>query len=178
MGELTELFFVFAKIGICTFGGGYAMLPMLTRELVERKKWVTQDDLADYFAIGQCTPGVIAVNTATFVGYKQKRYAGGVVATLGVIFPTTVLIAVVSTILTNFVDIPQVISAFTGIRAVVCGLILSATWKMAKGSIVDVFSGAIFAAGVVANMLFGVSPVMMVLATGIAGVVRTGVAAK
>ena len=178
MGEFAELFFVFAKIGVCTFGGGYAMLPMLTRELVERKRWVTQDDLADYFAIGQCTPGVIAVNTATFVGYKQKRYMGGLAATLGVIFPTVALIAAVSTVLTNFVDIPQVVSAFTGIRAVVCGLILSATWKLAKGSVVDLLSGALFAAGVAANMLFGMSPALMVLAAGIAGLIRTGVAAK
>lgn len=85
--ELITLFLTFARIGGLTFGGGYAMLPMLQREIVERYHWATEEELADYYAIGQCTPGVIAVNTATFIGYRRRGVAGGVIATLGVAFP-------------------------------------------------------------------------------------------
>ena len=88
MKELWSLFLTFAKVGVMTFGGGYAMLPILQREVVENKGWATDEELTDYFAIGQCTPGVIAVNTATFIGQKRAGIAGGIVATLGVVFPS------------------------------------------------------------------------------------------
>ena len=91
MKELWELFITFAKVGVMTFGGGYAMLPILQREVVENKKWASEEELVDYFAIGQCTPGVIAVNTATFVGQKRRGVAGGILATLGVVFPSLVI---------------------------------------------------------------------------------------
>lgn len=87
MNRCLDLFLTFAKIGVCTFGGGYAMLPILQREVVEKRDWATEDQLADYYAVGQCTPGIIAVNTATFVGYTQAGWLGGTVATLGVVFP-------------------------------------------------------------------------------------------
>ena len=93
MKELLVLFLTFAKVGVMTFGGGYAMLPILQREVVENKGWATDEELTDYFAIGQCTPGVIAVNTATFIGQKQRGIAGGIVATLGVVFPSLVIIS-------------------------------------------------------------------------------------
>ena len=89
--KLLDLFLTFARIGGLTFGGGYAMLPMLQKEVVENRGWATEEELADYFAIGQCTPGVIAVNTATFVGYREAGILGGVMATLGVIFPSLVI---------------------------------------------------------------------------------------
>ena len=93
MKKLVTLFLTFAKVGVMTFGGGYAMLPILQREVVEKKGWVTEEELADYFAIGQCTPGVIAVNTATFVGQKLAGVAGGIVATLGMVFPPLIIIS-------------------------------------------------------------------------------------
>ena len=96
MKLLWDLYFTFAKIGACTFGGGYAMLPILQREVVEKKHWATDADLTDYYAIGQCTPGVIAVNTATFIGYRYKGLAGGILATLGVISPSIIIISVIS----------------------------------------------------------------------------------
>ena len=96
MKELLVLFLTFAKVGVMTFGGGYAMLPILQREVVENKGWATDEELTDYFAIGQCTPGVIAVNTATFIGYRYKGLAGGILATLGVISPSIIIISVIS----------------------------------------------------------------------------------
>ena len=91
--EMLSLCLTFAKVGVMTFGGGYAMLPILQREVVENKGWATDEELTDYFAIGQCTPGVIAVNTATFIGQKRRGIIGGIVATLGVVFPSLIIIA-------------------------------------------------------------------------------------
>jgi len=95
MRQLWELFVSFFKIGLFTFGGGYAMLPMLQREIVDHHKWVTEEDVLDYYAIGQCTPGVIAVNTATFVGTKLRGWIGGLVATAAVVTPSVIIISVI-----------------------------------------------------------------------------------
>lgn len=105
MKDYLELFLTFAKIGVTTFGGGYAMLPILQREVVEDKKWVSNEEIVDYFAIGQCTPGIIAVNVATFVGKKRKGIAGGILATLGVVFPSLIIITVIAAVISNFMDI-------------------------------------------------------------------------
>ena len=112
-----DLFLTFAKVGVCTFGGGYAMLPILQREVVEKKGWATEEELTDYFAIGQCTPGVIAVNTATFIGQKYRGNLGGTIATLGVVFPSLVIITIIAAFLTNFAEIPVVQHALAGINA-------------------------------------------------------------
>ena len=96
MNLYCDLFWTFSKIGVCTFGGGYAMLPILQREVVEKKGWATEEELTDYFAIGQCTPGIIAVNTATFVGHKYRGVSGGVVATLGLVFPSLIIITLIA----------------------------------------------------------------------------------
>ena len=181
-----DLFLTFARVGVCTFGGGYAMLPILQRELVEKKGWVTQEELADYFAIGQCTPGVIAVNTATFVGQKRGGVSGGVTATLGVVFPAVVIILAIAAFLQNFAQLPVVIHAFAGVRACVCALILSSVLKLRKGSVVDratlVIFLVIFPLAVVGNFvtfdgtrLWGaalnllLSPVVLVVAAGVTG---------
>ena len=111
-----KLFLLFAKIGVMTFGGGYAMLPILQRELVDTRHWATEEELADYFAIGQCTPGIIAVNTATFIGHKRKGIPGGIVATLGVVFPSLIIITILAGLITTFADLPFVQNAFAGIR--------------------------------------------------------------
>ena len=120
--RLIDLFLAFARVGMLTFGGGVAMLPMLERECVQRFGWVNNDELTDYFAIGQCTPGIIAVNTATFVGSKQRGALGAAVATLGVISPSIVIILIIAAVLNGFADNPYVIHAFAGIRAAVCAL--------------------------------------------------------
>ena len=107
MNIYLDLFWTFAKIGAFTFGGGAAMLPILQQEIVDKKGWCSEEELTDYYAIGQCTPGIIAVNTATFVGVKQKGNLGGVVATLGVVFPSVVIITIIAAFLRNFAGILQ-----------------------------------------------------------------------
>ncbi len=130
-----ELFWSFFQIGALTFGGGYAMLPMIQKEIVEKHHWATDDEIIDYFAIGQLTPGVIAVNTATFVGYKTKGILGGIFATLGVVTPSVIIITVIAAFLKNFMDYEIVQHAFGGIRVAVCVLISIAIMKLAKKNI-------------------------------------------
>ena len=181
-----ELFWTFAKIGVCTFGGGYAMLPILQRELVEKRNWTTEAEMSDYFAIGQCTPGIIAVNTATFVGHKLKGPVGGVVATLGLVFPCLVIIMLIAAFLQNFAELPVVIHAFNGVRACVCALILSSVLKLRKSTVVDVPTVIIFVVVAVlavagnfvtfpagtalaAVMGFVTSPIVLVVLAGVTG---------
>lgn len=130
-----ELFWAFFQIGALTFGGGYAMLPMIQKEIVEKHHWATDDEIIDYFAIGQLTPGIIAVNTATFVGYKTKGILGGIFATLGVVTPSIVIITIIAAFLKNFMDYEIVQHAFGGIRVAVCVLISIAIMKLAKKNI-------------------------------------------
>ena len=132
MKLLWQLFFSFFKVGLFTFGGGYAMIPLLQAELVEKRKWISESDLMDYFSIGQCTPGIIAVNVATFCGYKMKAKTGAVIATFGIIFPSMILIILIASVLHNFLDNPYVVHAFAGVRIVVAALIaetLISFWK-------------------------------------------------
>lgn len=178
MHELWALFSTFFRIGACTFGGGYAMLPMLTRELVDKRAWVTQEDLADYFAIGQCTPGIIAVNTATFVGYQRKKYAGGVVATLGLVAPSCIIIAAIAAVLSEFTSIAAVASAFSGIRAAVCGLIFASAWKLFRAAVVDAFTLALFLVGLVLSLACSLSPVLIILLAGLCGAARIALGGK
>ena len=105
MNKLLDLFLTFARIGGLTFGGGYAMLPMLQKEVVEKRGWASEEELMDYYAIGQCTPGIIAVNTATFVGQKTAGIAGGIIATLGVVFPSLIIITIIAAFIQNFSDL-------------------------------------------------------------------------
>ena len=170
MKELWTLFVSFAQIGGLTFGGGYAMLPMLQREVVEQHGWATEEELTDYFAIGQCTPGVIAVNTATFVGYKTRGIGGGICATLGVITPSLVIITLIAAFLQNFSDHPIVQDAFAGIQVCVCVLILRAVEKLWKKSVVDRPALVICLLVFFGSVLLDLSPVVFVLAAGVAGV--------
>ena len=178
--KLLSLFLSFAKVGVMTFGGGYAMIPILEREIVENRKWASSEELMDYYAVGQCTPGVIAVNTATFIGYKVAGPTGGVAATLGVVFPSVVIICLIAGILTNFADIPAVKSAFTAIRVCVCVLIFNAVVKLWKGAVKDKAGLVLFLIVFVLSLFFDISPVVFVLFCALAGVVltRTGVRGK
>ena len=144
MKLLWELFLTFAKVGVMTFGGGMAMLPILQREVVENKGWATDEELVDYFAIGQCTPGIIAVNTATFVGQKQRGVVGGIAATLGIVFPSLLIITVLAGVINSFSHLDWVQHAFAGIRVCVCVLIFNAVLKLLKKSVVDKRTAAIF----------------------------------
>ncbi len=171
MKTLLELFLIFAKMGAVTFGGGYAMLPILQREIVDNKHWGTEEELMDYYALGQVTPGMIAVNVATFIGCKLKGFWGGVFATLGVITPSMIIITVIALCLSQFEENPYVAHAFAGIRACVCVLILDAVIKLGKKSVKDQRTLLIFLAILLISLFAPVSPVISVLAAGAAGFV-------
>lgn len=170
MKELWELFIVFAKIGVMTFGGGAAMLPILQREIVDHRGWATEDELMDYYAIGQCTPGIIAVNTATFVGGKRRGTLGGIVATAGMVFPSLIIITLIAGLITNFADLAVVQNAFAGIRACICVLIFNAVVKLVKKAVVDWKTAVIFAVVTVGSILTDLSPVWFVLAAAGCGI--------
>ena len=162
---LWTLFLTFAKVGVMTFGGGYAMLPILEREVVTNRKWTTSEQMLDYYAIGQCTPGVIAVNVATFIGYKERGIIGSVVATLGVIFPSLLIILSLASVLQLFQNNVYVQKAFNGIRIAVCALIASTIIKLAKKTIKSVVAAIITLAALCLELFLKVSPVIIVLST-------------
>ncbi|MCD8329823.1 MAG: chromate transporter [Lachnospiraceae bacterium] len=170
MNELWQLFITFAQIGAVTFGGGYAMLPILTREFVDKRHWVTDSELTDYFAIGQCTPGIIAVNVATFIGNKRKGLAGGIVATLGLVSIPIVIITFIAAFLRNFADYAIVKNAFAGIRVCVCVLIINAILRLWKKSILDGPTLVIFLAVFALSVFSSLSPILLVVAAAAAGI--------
>lgn len=171
MNEYLELFLTFAKMGVITFGGGMAMLPILQREVVEDRHWATEEELVDYYAIGQCTPGIIAVNTATFVGQKRKGALGGIVATLGMVFPSLVIISILAGLITNFSSVTWVQDAFAGIQVCVCVLIFNAVVKLLKKSVIDKRTSVIFLLVMIGSTLLNLSPVWFVLLAALAGIV-------
>ena len=171
MPILLDLFLTFAKVGVMTFGGGYAMLPILQREVVENKGWATEEELMDYFAIGQCTPGIIAVNTATFIGQKYKGTVGAIFTTIGVVFPSIVIISLLAGIIETFSHLVWVQNAFGGIRICVCVLIANAVVKLYKKAVVDKLTLAIFLIVALGGYFLDLSPVVFVIASAVAGIV-------
>lgn len=165
-------------MGVMTFGGGMAMLPILQREVVETKRWATEDEIVDYFAIGQCTPGIIAVNTATFVGQKRKGISGGIVATLGVVFPSLIIITILAGLINNFSDVAWVQNAFAGIQVCVCVLIFNAVLKLLKKSVVDKWTGAIFVLVLLGGVFLNVSPVWFILVAAVLGILLKNLEVK
>ena len=175
MKELIDLFIAFAKVGVMTFGGGYAMIPILEREIVDKRNWASSEELMDYYAVGQCTPGVIAVNTATCIGQKRKGIAGGIIATLGVVFPSLVIITLIAGILTIFAEIPQVEQAFAGIRVCVCVLIFNAVTKLWKKSVTDKATLALCLLVFILSVFLDISPAVFVILCAAAGILFTKV---
>ena len=172
-----QLFLAFCRIGGLTFGGGYSMMPMLQKEVVERFKWATQEEIMDYYALGQCTPGIIAVNTATFVGYKVKGVLGGICASLGVIAPSIIIITVIAMFIEGFIDIPWVSQAFTAIRIAVCALITSSVVALYKKGVIDIPTFIIFAIVAILSIFFTqISPIYIVVGAAVAGVLIKKVA--
>lgn len=178
MKELFDLFWTFCKIGALTFGGGYAMLPLIQREIVENKKWSTEKEILDYYAVGQCTPGVIAVNTATFIGFKLKGIIGGIVATLGVVFPSLIIILIIASFLQSFADLSIVQSAFAGIRVAVVALIITTVIKLLKSSIKDYLGVIIAIIAFIISAFIGLSPVYVVIAAGLTGFISKSIGGK
>ena len=159
MNNLLELYWTFVKIGCVTFGGGYAMLPILERELVDKRGWTTMDDLRDYFSIGQCTPGIISLNVSTFIGEKRGGVKGALAATLGFLTGPIIIILIIAMFLKNFAAMPVVQHAFAGIRVCVCVLILQAVLRLWKKSVVDGFALGLYLAVFVLNAFSAHLPV-------------------
>ena len=178
MKEFLDLYCAFFRIGLLTFGGGYAMLPMLEREVVNKFHWATYEELLDCYAIGQCTPGVIAVNTGTYIGYKQKGIAGGILATLGVISPSIIIITVIAMILYPYMGNEYVMRAFAGIRIAVCALVASSVIKLVKKSVKDIFGIMLAVAAFAIVALLGASPIWVTIGAGLFGFIRGRVVNK
>lgn len=178
MKTAARLFLIFAKIGVFTFGGGYAMLPILQREIVDKHGWATQEELMDYYAVSQCTPGIIAVNTATFVGCKQGGTLGGITATLGVVFPSMVIITVIAAFIEGFAELEAVKNAFAAVRVCVCVLIFNAVVKLFKTAVADKAALVIFIAVFAAMALLDLSPVIFIIIAAVSGCIIKGLQGK
>lgn len=174
MKELFQLFAAFFRIGAFTFGGGYAMLPMIQKEIVEKYGWATDEEVLNYFAVGQCTPGVIAVNTATFIGYKKSGIKGAAAATFGVVCPSLIIIMIIAAFLKNFAQYEIVKNAFAGIRVAVAVLVVNAVVKMWKSGVKDFTGFVIFLIAFIISVFLGISPIYIVAASVIAGILIKG----
>jgi chromate transporter len=170
MKKFFNIFLIFARIGAFTFGGGYSMLPMFRRDLVEKYGWLTDAEMADYFSVSQCLPGIIAVNTSIFLGHKRGGRAGGIAAALGMVTPSIIIILIIAAFITRFSDIPAVQHAFAGIRACVCVLIINTVIKLWKNAVIDKLSLAIFAAVFAVSVFTSFPVAILVVAAGVIGV--------
>jgi len=166
-----KMYWVFFRVGLFTIGGGYAMLPMLRKEVVEKYGWATDEEMLDYFAIGQSTPGIIAVNTSTFIGYKKGGLIGAVFSTLGMVTPSWIIIISIAKFFDAFAGNEYVASAFTGIRVIVIVLILNAVIRMGKKSITNWIQAIIGIAAFVFVAFTSFSPIYAVVVSGILGVI-------
>lgn len=169
------LYVSFLKIGALMFGSGYTMLPLLTREIVEHRAWITQDELLDAFALSQCVPGVIAVNTAAFIGQKRGGWGGAAAAVLGVITAPIIAILLVATVLMQFWNNPVMISAFNGVRVAVAAVITSAVISLIRSNVKNWLGIALCIAGFVIIALLHLSPVFVVLLAVVVGLVLWGI---
>ncbi|MCF2668770.1 chromate transporter [Faecalicatena contorta] len=169
--KLRDLYISFFKIGGLTFGGGLAMLPMLQREVVEERHWCTEEEILDMYAIGQCTPGIIAVNTATYVGYKQAGFTGGVAGTLGVISPSIIIICLIASILQNFIHLPLVVHALAGIRVIVCALMLNTVVSMARKGIIDKLGAILFLVAFLLACFTPIPTAVIIILAGLVGII-------
>lgn len=171
MPILMDLYLTFFRIGILTFGGGLTMLPLLKYELVETKKWISEEKLLDCYAIGQCTPGIIAVNTATYVGYLKSGVFGGIIATLGMVSPSVIIITLVALFLQNFMEFAIIQHALMGIRGAVCALMLNTVWSLAKKSLTSYVNVVICAVALLLALLTEIPTILIIILAGVSGVV-------
>lgn len=178
------LFSTFFKIGAFTFGGGYAMIPLIEKEISEKRKWISGEDILDIFAIAESTPGPIAINTATFIGYKIGGFLGSFGATFGVVLPSFVIISIISLVLKEFGSYTVVQYAFNGIRAGVLALLIKALYTMYKKCPKGLFSYILMAAAFVVAAFVDINVIFIIIGCGVAGflhslyVKKRGVAKK
>lgn len=170
--RLFEIYLTFFKMGSVTFGGGYAMLPILQKEVAENKKWLTSEDIMDYYAVAQGLPGIIAVNVSVMIGYKQNKVPGSIMAALGVVSPCIIIISFIAACLANFQDNVFVQNAFAGISVSVCALILSTVLDMGKKGIKDGLGLALCIATFFLVELTDISPIIVILAAAAIGILK------
>lgn len=166
-----DLYLTFAKIGSLTFGGGIAMLPMMQSELIDKKHWTTENEILDYYAVGQSTPGIIAVNVATFVGYKEAGILGGIVATLGIITPSVLIITILANLIDSIEHYPNVQKALKGINVAVCALITDSTLNFAKKTSKDFASILIMIASFCLIFFFNLKSYIVILGAALIGII-------
>ena len=171
--DLFHIYISSLKVGALTFGGGYAMLPILQREVVERRKWNAEEEILDFYALAQCLPGIIMVNTLSMVGHKRRGRPGALAASLGAITPSIVIILAIATLLTAFADVPAVQNAFAGIRVCVCVLIFNSIIKLWKSSVVNKISLAILISVAAGSLFLNLSPIFFVVASATVGILVT-----
>lgn len=172
MKMLLELFWVFFKMGSFTFGGGYAMLPIIQEEISVKRGWATDEEILDYYAIGQSTPGIIAINTATFIGYYQKGILGGIFATLGMVTPSIIIITTIAKFFTDFQNYAMVQHALGGIRVVVAALILNTVIKMYGDSVKDWLGIVLFLISLLLLIFLQITPIIVIIASALIGILR------
>lgn len=158
-----DLFWVFFKIGPATFGGGYAMIPMIEREVVERRGWIEQDEMNDLLSVAGSAPGGVGVNASAFVGYRMAGVTGAIAATLGITLPTFLIVFVLSLFYSLFHDQPKVQAAFQGIKGAVIGLIAVAAYRMGKSSLFDRTTMIVAAVALMILLLTGLNPIFLIL---------------
>ncbi|MTI59469.1 MAG: chromate transporter [Firmicutes bacterium] len=171
MKGIWRIFLIFCRIGGFTFGGGYAMLPIIQKEIAEERKWASEEEIIDYYAIGQCTPGIIAINTATMIGYRQKGVLGALAATAGMVFPSLLIITIIAAFFQRFQEYQLVQNAFEGIQIAVIALILDIVLKMWKRSVKDYFGILVFVLGFLMLAFFRLSPVVVILSSALGGII-------
>ncbi len=172
MNTYLNLFSTFFKMGAVTFGGGYAMLPILEKEVVERHQWVSKEDLMDYYAVAQCTPGIIAINVATFVGYNEKGLIGSIFSTAGIVAPSLIIITIIAAFITNFTELSIVVHALNGLRVGISAIVLHSIYKLAKNSIKDLFSITLFLITFMVSLLFDVSVIILTIMAIVVGIIK------
>lgn len=176
--QIAALFWTFFKIGAFTFGGGYAMIPLIQKETVENKKWITDDDVLEVFAIAESTPGPVAVNSATFVGYRVCGFWGSFFATLGVVLPSFLIILIISFILNEFQSIPAVQYAFNGIRAGVLALLIKALWTMYKKCPKGLASYIVMGASFVLTAILNIPVLAVIIGCAVFGLITSLIAER
>lgn len=172
--DLLNLFGIFFKIGAFTFGGGYAMIPILEREFVTERGWITSEDMLNFVAIGQSTPGIIAVNMATFIGYRRKKFWGSLFATLGVVTPSIIIISIIAAFLSNFSEYIYVQKALSGINIAVAVILVSAVWDLGKKSVVDIVGLILAIIAFTVVVVFKINSIFMILFALIVGIAVKG----
>lgn len=170
MKKLWELYVTFLRVGGLTFGGGMAMLPMLKKEVIEKKGWTNEEELLDIYAIGQCTPGIIAVNTSTYIGYQQAGILGSIAGTLGMVTPSLIIITLIATILNQFIEEPLVVHALSGIRVAVCAMMLNTVISLAKAGIKDYLGALLFLAGFLLATFSPIPTILLVVCAAVIGI--------